>query len=93
MKKKPKTYGAFVTVRYWCPDLFSEEDAVASTPEGVVEEILKEEGVLGVSESERTLSVTIVAMPDYEKIKKREVLVEQIAEEAHRARQMTGDPR
>lgn len=43
-------YGAYVTVRYWLPHLYSKEDVEGTTPEALVKWLIQEEGLLGLVE-------------------------------------------
>ena len=48
-----KSYGAFVTIKYWCPNLFTEGDpeGVDKTPDELVRWLVKEESVLGLADT------------------------------------------
>ena len=56
------TRGAFITVRYWCPNLFNDEDLGDQwqKPEDLVRYLAEEEGVLGIEESNEVTDIRIV---------------------------------
>jgi hypothetical protein len=46
------TYGAFVTVKFWCPNLFHDGDPESNgmTPDELVKYLIKEEGIIGLED-------------------------------------------
>jgi hypothetical protein len=53
-------YGAYITVRYWCPNLFSARDLDDTlTADELVRGLIQDEGVLGMEESHEIVSIEI----------------------------------
>jgi hypothetical protein len=57
--------GAYVTVRYWCPNLFNEgDDEGFDSPEDLVRELIQSEGIIGMADGEEIVSIEIKKTPD-----------------------------
>jgi hypothetical protein len=54
-------FGAYVTVRYWCPSLFNEgdDDAFDGDQIALVRDLVESEGVLGLEDSHEIISIEI----------------------------------